>query len=60
MSEPGSSASLSSTYNWSSDTMTDMMTAYVMTFCVAIKLVGLALTTQEFRRMSNLRNRAIR
>jgi hypothetical protein len=40
--------------------MTDMMMAYVMTFCVAIKLVGLALTAHEFRRMSNLRNRAIR
>ena len=40
--------------------MTDMMMAYVMTVCVAIKLVGLALTTHEFRRMSNLRTRAIR
>jgi hypothetical protein len=40
--------------------MTRMMKAYVMTFCVAIKLVGRALTHHEFRRMSNLRNRAMR
>jgi hypothetical protein len=31
-----------------------------MTFCVAIKLVGVAITAHEFRRMSNLQSRAIR
>jgi hypothetical protein len=30
---------------------------FVMTFCVAMTLVGLALTAHEFRRMSNLRTR---
>jgi len=40
--------------------MTHMMKAYVMTFCVALKMVGLALTHHEFRRMPNLRNRAMR
>jgi hypothetical protein len=37
--------------------MTDMTMILVMTFCVAMTLVGLALTAQEFRRMSNPRSR---
>ena len=34
--------------------MTDMTMIFVMTFCVAMTLVGLALTAHEFPRMSNL------
>ena len=37
--------------------MTDMMTGYVVTFCVAMILAGLTLTAYQSRRMLNLQRR---